>query len=94
MKDVSQIKPRLGQGGAGLRHKIKTPIPIVQAMEKQPKVSLAKSPKIQDKLVPIPNYAIPQINHRVIQVQEKPYRMLAGKFQFTLIQFIDPLPNQ
>ena len=42
MKEVSQIKPRLGQGRAGLRCKIKTPIPInkpiAQAVEKQPKV--------------------------------------------------------
>ena len=26
-KGTSQIKPRLGQGRAGLRHKIKTPVP-------------------------------------------------------------------
>ena len=51
MTEVSQIKPRLGQGRAGLRCKIKTPIPInkpiVQAMEKQPKVLAPKPPKIQ-----------------------------------------------
>ena len=40
MKEVSQTKPRLGQGRAGLRHKIKTLLPtsidkpIVQAREK------------------------------------------------------------
>ena len=37
MKEVSQIKPRLGQGRAGLRHKIKTliPKPIAQVRENQ-----------------------------------------------------------
>ena len=63
-KEVSQIKYRLGQGRAGLRHKILSPIPtlinepITQATEKQPKVLVPKTPKIQDKVVPIPNYAI------------------------------------
>ena len=35
IKEVSQIKPRFGQGRAGLKHEIKTPIPkpIVQVME-------------------------------------------------------------
>ena len=42
MKEVSEIKPRLGQGRAGLRCKIKTLIPTIinkpieQAVEKQP----------------------------------------------------------
>ena len=50
MKEVSQIKPRLGQGRTGLRCKIKTPIqtlinkPSVQAMEKQPKVLVPWDP--------------------------------------------------
>ena len=76
MKEVSQIKLRLGQGRAGLRHKNKTPTPtlidkpIAQAMEKQPKVLVPKTPKIQDKAVPIPNYAIPHINSKMIQVLE------------------------
>ena len=66
MKEVSQIKPRLGQGRAGLRHKIKTPIPkpIVQVMEKpieQPNAIIPKTSRIQDNIVPIPNYTIPQI---------------------------------
>ena len=26
-KEMSQIKPRLGQGRSGLRHKVKTPVP-------------------------------------------------------------------
>ena len=29
MKELSQIKPRLGQGRAGLRHKIKSSIPTL-----------------------------------------------------------------
>ena len=37
-KEVSQIKPRLGQGRAGLRCKIKTPITIVQTVEKTLKI--------------------------------------------------------
>ena len=65
MKDISQIKPRLGQGRVGLRHKnIKTPIPIVQATEKQSEVLAPKPPKIQDKSVPIPYYATAQMKHR------------------------------
>ena len=60
-KEVSQIKPRLGQGRTGLRHKIKTP----QVMEKpveQPKVQMPKTSRICDKLVP--DYAIPHIRSR------------------------------
>ena len=62
---MSQVKPRLGQGRAGLGHKMKTPAPtlidkpIAQAMEKQPKAIMPKTPKIQDNMVPIPNYTIP-----------------------------------
>ena len=32
-------------------------------MEKQPKVLALKSPKAQDKVIPIPNYTIPQMKH-------------------------------
>ena len=63
-------------------------------MKKQSEVLAPKPPKIQDKILPIPNYTIPQMKYRVTQVQEKLYRTLAGKFPFTLIQFIDPLLNQ
>ena len=78
-KGVSQIKPRLGQGRAGLKHKIKLPVsppinkPIVKLTEKpisqpqnltQPqitsKVSVPESSQIHDKIIPIPDYAIPQ----------------------------------
>ena len=47
MKEVSQIKPRLGEERAGLRGIIKTPIPtsmnkcIAQAMEKKTTKSLS-----------------------------------------------------
>ena len=69
-KEMSQIRPRLGQGRAGLRCKLKTLTPtsinkpIAQAMEKQPKVLVPKTPKVQDKVVPIPNYTIPQIKSK------------------------------
>ena len=60
-KEVSEIKPKLGQRRAGLRHKLKTPIPkpIVQVTEKpieQAKAIMPKTSRIWDKVVPIPNY--------------------------------------
>ena len=69
MKEVFQIKPRLGQGRAGLRHNIKTLIskPIMQVMEKpieQPKAIMPKISRIWDKVVPIPNYTIPHIKSK------------------------------
>ena len=69
MKEVSQIKPRLGQGRAGLRCKIKTPIPksIMQVMEKpieQPKAIMLETSIIRDKVLPIPNYAIPHVKSK------------------------------
>ena len=72
-KEVSQIKLRLGQGRAGLRHKIKTPVPllinkpIVQVTEKpveQPQIPVPKTSRIQDKIVPVPDYATPHIRSR------------------------------
>ena len=48
-KEVSQIKARIGQGRAGLRHKIKTLIskPLMQVMEKSPsKLLLSNASKI------------------------------------------------
>ena len=72
-KGMSQIKPRIGQGRASLRWKIKTPMsppinkPIVKLLEKpieQPKVALKvpipESSSFHDKIIPIPDYAIPQ----------------------------------
>ena len=56
-KEVSQIKPRLGQGRAGLRCKIKTSISksVMQVTEKlTSKVLLANTSKIQDIAIPIP----------------------------------------
>ena len=43
VREVSQIKPRLGQGGAGLRCKMKSPItnPIAQTIEKPLKIPQA-----------------------------------------------------
>ena len=85
MNEVSHIKPRLDHGRAGLRCRIKIPIPInkpiVQAMDKkQPKVLVPDTPIMQDKFVPIPNYTTPNLNHRGDTSSKKPYRMLAGKF--------------
>ena len=57
-----QIKPRLGQGRAGLRYKIKTSTskPLMQVIENPPlKVLLPNTSKIQDIAIPTPNYAIP-----------------------------------
>ena len=72
-KEVSQIKPRLGQGRAGLRPKKKMPVtqlisrPVAQETEKpteQPKVILKvpvpESSRICDKIVPVS--AIPHIS--------------------------------
>ena len=80
VKGISQIKPWLGQGRAGLRRKIKlwmSPTitkPIVKLTEKPishtqimepPKISskvpIPKSSSIHDKIIPIPDYTIPQI---------------------------------
>ena len=73
VKGTSQIKPRLGQGRSDLRYKIKTLVPppinkpIVKLMEKpteQPKVilkvSIPQNSRIHDKIIPIPDYTIPQ----------------------------------
>ena len=75
-KELFQIKLKLDQGMAGLRCKIKTSIPtpvnkpIAQAMEKQPKVLVPDTPKIQDRVVPIPNYTVAHIKYKMIQVLE------------------------
>ena len=57
-KEVTQIKPRLGQGRAGLRCKINTQIskPVVQMIEKP--LEIPNIPKMQDKVTTIPNLAI------------------------------------
>ena len=75
VKEVSEIKPRLGQGRAGLRHKIKVPVspqiskPNVQVMEKpveQPKVQMPETSRTHDKTktVPMPDKTIPHISSR------------------------------
>ena len=73
-KGIPLIKPRFGQGRLGSIWKIKTPIPtlinkpIVKSSEepiKQPKltskVPVQESLQIHDKIIPIPDFAIPQI---------------------------------
>ena len=58
------MKPRIGQGRAGLRPKIKTQIikPIVQATEKPPsKILMPNTSKTQDIAIPIPDYAVPLV---------------------------------
>ena len=49
-------------------------------MEKQPKVLAPDTPIIQDKVVPKPNFAIPQMKHRGDPSSRQAYRMLSGKF--------------
>ena len=60
VKEKSQIKPRLGQGRAGLRHEIKTQIskPLMLVKERTP---LPNTCNIQHIAIPIPNFAIPQV---------------------------------
>ena len=67
VKEVSQIKPKLGQGRAGFRHAIKMPvpppisIPIVQVMEipvKQPKVPVPETSRMHDKVYHIMKFLI------------------------------------
>ena len=95
MKEVPQIKLRLGQGREGLRCKTKTPLPsstnnpTVQAKEKQPKVLVLKIPKIQDKVVPIPNYAIPPIKSN----DESGSRMVERKAIQDVIKEIPIFPD-
>ena len=69
MKELPQIKLRLGQGGAGLRCKIKTPIPklIVHEMKKpieQTKAIVSETSRILDKVIPMLYYAMPHIKSK------------------------------
>ena len=62
-----QIKPRLYQGRAGLRYKIKTQIskPIAQVTEMPPsKILVPNTSKIQDTAIHIPNYTIPSVTSK------------------------------
>ena len=65
-REISQMKPRLGQGRVGLRHKIKTLIPInkpiAQTMKSPPNDFTPKSPKAQDTV--IPSCTVPQMKPR------------------------------
>ena len=67
-KEVTQIKPRLSQGRAGLRCKIKMPAsppisePIIQVLKKsiqQSEILVSKTSKVPNKIKP--DYAIPDI---------------------------------
>ena len=79
MKEVSQIKPRLGQSRAGLRRKITTPIstpinkPIADLTKRHvPNAQPVAQPKLTSKIAPIPDYAIPQMKHRGDTSSRKP----------------------
>ena len=80
MQGASQIKPRLGQGRAGIKWKIKLPVstlldrPIIQLKEKLIsqqsryleqlqitwKVPVPEQSWIDDKIIPVPDYPIPE----------------------------------
>ena len=72
VKGKSEIKPRLGQGRADLRWKIKSNSPsknkpnvkLTEKPTEQSKVAstipTSESSSIQDKMTPVPHYAIPQ----------------------------------
>ena len=69
VKEASQIKPRIGQGRAGLRHKIKMPLnrPIMQVTEKpveKTKALVLETSRVHDKVIPIPHFTIPHIKPR------------------------------
>ena len=61
VRKVLQIIPRLGQGRAGLRCKIKTWIskPIAQTVEKP--LQIPYIPKVKDKVMTIPNFTTPPL---------------------------------
>ena len=95
------MKPRLGQGRAGLRCKIKTPIskPLMQVTEKPPlKVILPNTSKIQDRAIPIPNYAIPHVKPKgdisTKMIDRKTIQDVCREIPSIQIQFIDPHQNQ
>ena len=97
-REVSQIKPRLGQGRAGLRCKINAQITgfIVQTVEKPLKIP--KVPKVQDKVTTIPNFAMPPVqskcNSNIDMIDRKTIQDIAREIPSTQIQFTDPLLNQ
>ena len=99
-KEVSQLKPHLGQGRTGLRCKIKTQIskPIVQVMERPPsRIVVPNTFNIQDIAIPKQHYAIPTVKPKGDTNTKVIYRKTiwdVRKFPFILIKFIDPLPKQ
>ena len=76
--------------------------PIVKLTEKpteQPKVVLKvpilENSRIHGKIVPIPDYTIPQTRSSDgSRMVRKPYRMSVGKSPCIQIQLTDPLLNQ
>ena len=100
VKEVPQIKPRLGQGRAVLRHKEKTSISntLVQVMEKPPsKLLLPDTSKIQDITIPMPNCAILQVKPKgdmsTKMINRKTMQDVGRKILSIQIQFIVPSPK-
>ena len=107
MKEGSHIKPGVGQGRAGLRGKLKTPVspsiskPIAQVYKKQveqSKVSISETSRMQDKIVPIPNYTVCNVRSRDDSgsriVNRRTVRISIGNYLLIPIQLTDPLLNQ
>ena len=97
VKEVSQLKPRLGQGRAGLRCKIKSPTisPLMQAVDKSSKIPEVS--KIQDNVMTIPNFTMPPVGSKgkssTYMIDRKMIHDIGG-FPSTQIQFKDPLLSQ
>ena len=71
MKGVTQNKPRLGQGRAGIKQKIKpstTPLQLQNIVQPKAalKVSVPKSSRPHDNFFPVSNYIISQTNLEMI----------------------------
>ena len=94
VKEVSQIKPRLGHGRAGLRCKIKTQISkhIAQIVDKPLKIPII--PKTQDKVITIPNFAIPLLEPKgdssTNMIDRKTIQDVVREIPIFPFQFIDP----
>ena len=62
------------------------------------KILVLQSSQLHDKVILVLDYVIPQRRSGDDSISRtikgKPYRMLEGKFQLILIQFIGPLLNQ
>ena len=104
---MSQIKPRLSQGRAGLRCKIKTPVPpliskpIAQVREKPVEQQKPQYPKLLEYKLKLYQYQTTQFliqDPEMIQVlewsTERLYRISTGSYLYIQIQHTDPLLNQ